>query len=156
VLGPVRPGPAEAARLAAIARAAFQDRGRGWEAPELLAFAARPGALILADGALSDGALLLQVAGGEAEILDFGVVPARRRHGLGRRLLDSAHFFAREAGAGRMVLEVAADNAPARALYAAAGYSQAGCRRGYYRRRDGSRADALILARPLAEPVPEG
>ena len=33
-----------------------------------------------------------------------------------------------------------------RALYARAGFSEAGRRRGYYARTDGSREDALVLA----------
>jgi ribosomal-protein-alanine N-acetyltransferase len=44
-----------------------------------------------------------------------------------------------------MFLEVAAANAPARALYAAAGYQRVGERRGYY----AGGIDALVLARPL-------
>jgi ribosomal-protein-alanine N-acetyltransferase len=46
------------------------------------------------------------------------------------------------AGAARMLLEVAEDNAAARALYAAAGFAPAGRRPRYY--PDGR--DALLLA----------
>lgn len=153
MLGPIRPGRAEAERLASIARAAFQDGGRGWGADDILAFSHMPGALIIADGGLSQGAILLRVAGGEAEILDLGVVPACRRRGLARVLLASAEHAVRAAGATRIVLEVATDNAAALALYRAEGYAEAGRRPRYYRRVDGARADALILARALPRPA---
>ena len=52
-------------------------------------------------------------------------------------------------GVVRMFLEVALDNIPARQLYARAGYSLVGRRKGYYRRPDGSRMDALILFKSL-------
>jgi len=153
MLGPVRPDRAQAERLASIARAAFLDGGRGWGAEDLLAFSKRPGAVIIADGALAAGAVLLQTAGGEAEILDIGVVPACRRAGLGATLLAAAEHAARASGATRITLEVATDNAAARALYAAAGYARAGLRPRYYRRRDGARVDALILAKTLTAPA---
>jgi ribosomal-protein-alanine N-acetyltransferase len=43
-----------------------------------------------------------------------------------------------------VILEVAADNPAARALYARAGFREVGRRRNYYR-RPARRADALIL-----------
>jgi ribosomal-protein-alanine N-acetyltransferase len=45
-----------------------------------------------------------------------------------------------------MFLEVAAPNAPARALYAGRGYAQVGLRRGYY----AFDIDALVLRRALS------
>ena len=46
-------------------------------------------------------------------------------------------------------LEVARTNAAGRALYASAGYRQAGIRRGYYTIPGGARIDALVLSKPL-------
>ncbi|MEM9267572.1 MAG: GNAT family N-acetyltransferase, partial [Pseudomonadota bacterium] len=66
------------------------------------------------------GLLILSVAGGEAEVLDVGVVPEARRQGLGRALLTAAVDAAVAGGAARLVLEVAEDNQPAQALYASA------------------------------------
>jgi ribosomal-protein-alanine N-acetyltransferase len=57
-------------------------------------------------------------------------------------------------GATRLFLEVADDNAAALALYARAGFSEAGRRPGYYARPDGVRQDALILALNLAVKLP--
>ena len=49
----------------------------------------------------------------------------------------------------RRSLEVAATNAPARALYARLGYGPAGRRGGYYRPAGGPPVDALVLRKPL-------
>jgi len=151
MLGPLLPDAAAARRLAGVAAAAFAEAGRGWGAAEILAFAGTPGAVVIADGAASAGLALMRVAGGEAEILDLGVVPSMRRRGIGAALLASALATARGHGAARLILEVAEDNAPARALYARAGLAPVGRRRGYYRRAGAVRVDALILAHPLAE-----
>jgi ribosomal-protein-alanine N-acetyltransferase len=75
---------------------------------------------------------LFQLLPGEAELLRLGVVPARRRHGLGSRLLGDC--LARLATSGRRDchLEVRAGNRAARALYERLGFRLAGRRRGYY------------------------
>jgi len=153
MLGPVIPDAATAPKLATIARAAFMDGGRGWAPTDFIAFGAAPGAVVIADGAIAAGAILFRVTGEEGEIVDFGVVPTKRAQGIGRRLLSSAHHGAWALGARRMVLEVAEDNAPARALYDAFGYTAVGRRPRYYRRADGARVDALILAHDLSPPA---
>jgi ribosomal-protein-alanine N-acetyltransferase len=60
-------------------------------------------------------------------------------------LLAAALQAAAEAGAARLLLEVAEANPAARSLYAAAGFAPVGRRPRYY--PDGG--DALLLARPL-------
>jgi ribosomal-protein-alanine N-acetyltransferase len=86
----------------------------------------------------------------EAEILSIAVVAARRRRGLARRMLDL--HMRRLAGLGvrAVLLEVDEDNAPARRLYARAGFREVGQREGYYRRPGQSPARALVLRRELA------
>ena len=86
---------------------------------------------------------------GECEILSLGVLPERRREGLGMALLDSVCVEARRRSAECVVLEVAVDNIAALALYAARGFIPAG-RRGNYYRRVGHSADALVLRLALA------
>lgn len=95
------------------------------------------------------GFVLALVVGGEAELLTLCVDPAARRRGIARMLLADLYATARVARASRVVLEVAADNETARALYAAEGFAAVGRRPFYYRRPAAAAADALILARPL-------
>jgi [ribosomal protein S18]-alanine N-acetyltransferase len=87
--------------------------------------------------------------GGECEILALGVVPGRRRAGTGSALLAAICEEALRRGGNRVFLEVAADNAGARALYAVGGFVQIGRRRNYYR-RPGGPVDALVLHRAIA------
>lgn len=55
---------------------------------------------------------------------DLYVHAAARRGGAARALLDAAAAFARDGGAGAIALETTRDNAPARALYRAAGWRE--------------------------------
>jgi ribosomal-protein-alanine N-acetyltransferase len=66
-------------------------------------------------------------------------------------LLARFEATAQTRAAREAVLEVAADNMPARALYARADYAESGLRRGYYQHPDGTRTDALILRKLLSE-----
>lgn len=95
------------------------------------------------------GFMLALVVGGEAEVLTLCVDPAARRRGVARALLADLYAAACVARASRIVLEVAADNETARALYAAEGFAAVGRRAFYYRRPAAVATDALILARPL-------
>ncbi len=55
---------------------------------------------------------------------DLFVVEGARRGGVARALPDGAAAFAREQGAAGLMLETTRDNAPARALYRAAGWHE--------------------------------
>ena len=55
---------------------------------------------------------------------DLFVIDTARRQGVARALLDAAAAFAREQGAVGLMLETGRDNAPARALYRATGWSE--------------------------------
>ena len=55
---------------------------------------------------------------------DLFVLPATRRQGIARSLLDAAAAFAREDGAAGIQLETARDNAAARATYRDAGWRE--------------------------------
>lgn len=136
-------GPGDAALLAMIHAACFPPR-EAWDAEAIAALLGTPGTAALRVGA--DGMAMLRVAADEAEILTLAVRPEARRRGVGRALLAAAMEAAAAAGARRMLLEVAEGNAAARALYAAAGFVQAGRRARYY--ADGG--DALVLAADLA------
>jgi ribosomal-protein-alanine N-acetyltransferase len=86
----------------------------------------------------------------ECEILSLGVVPERRREGIGSALLDSVCSEGCVRGADCTILEVAENNSAALALYAARGFMPVGYRRNYYR-QGGRRVDALVLQRVLTD-----
>jgi ribosomal-protein-alanine N-acetyltransferase len=130
------------AALSALHAACFD---RGWSEEEIARLLELPNTIgLVARADEPIGMLLAWVVGEEAEILTMGVAPARRGVGVGAALLDSALEEARLAGAAAVVLEVREDNRAARALYAGAGFAEAGRRRGYY-----AGADALVLRRNL-------
>lgn len=75
------------------------------------------------------------------------VIAVRRdaqRAGIGRALLESLLEYAAQRGAGKVMLEVAADNTAAQRLYAAYGFEAVGVRRGYYQP---SNTDAVVMMR---------
>ncbi|HEY6918015.1 MAG TPA: GNAT family N-acetyltransferase [Tabrizicola sp.] len=119
-----------------------------WSAADFAGFLGDPLAFLLVEG--DAGFLLGRAVAGEAELLTLAVAPEARRLGLGRKLVSRFLYQAQLRGAGRAFLEVKADNAAAVALYESAGFTPAGRRRGYYLDPDGSRTDALVLARELA------
>jgi ribosomal-protein-alanine N-acetyltransferase len=93
--------------------------------------------LALADG-VPAGFCAWRTVSGEAELLNLGVDPARRRQGIGSALLTQL----REKVEGDIFLEVAANNAPALALYHKDGWERIGNRPGYYQR---GRIDAVVM-----------
>lgn len=126
---------------------------RPWAAAEFAGFLADPLAFLLIEG--DAGFLLGRAVAGEAELLTLAVAPEARRRGLGRRLVSRFLYQARLRGADSAFLEVAADNAPAQALYTRAGFAEAGRRRGYYHGPEGRAVDALVLRRLLSEQADE-
>lgn len=138
----------DAPAMANVHAASFAE---SWSANEILELAAGPGgfALVLEEGGFLAGFLLARVIAADAEILTLAVDRARRGRGLGRRLVEAATLLAGRFGASAIFLEVAVDNAPALALYGAAGFVEAGFRPRYYHRGAGERADARVLRRDL-------
>ena len=136
----LRAGPADLDRLARIHARAFPQP---WTAGDIAAL----GGAALAEA--EAGMILVRTAAGEAEVLTVAVVPEARGRGLGRRLVEAGLDAARQAGADLIFLEVAEDNAPARRLYAACGFSETGRRPGYYHRPGEPAVDALVMSRAL-------
>jgi ribosomal-protein-alanine N-acetyltransferase len=81
---------------------------------------------------------------GEAWVQNLAVRRDRQRCGLGRELLRDLLAEAERRGARKVLLEVAADNAPAQKLYSLAGFEPVGVRRGYYQP---SNTDAVVMLR---------
>lgn len=132
-------------QMAATHAAAF-DNGRAWSADEFSGLLRMPGFFACGD---ASAFALVRVALDEAELLTIATHPDHRRTGLARTLMEFWHIRATRIGARRAFLEVAADNAPALALYGACGYTMVGQRRGYYARPDGASVDAIVMTRAL-------
>lgn len=94
------------------------------------------------------GFALSRIGVDEEELLLIAVAPPHRRRGIAARLLADLALAARERGATRLLLEMRRDN-PAVTLYQKFGFAQIGERKHYYRRADGTRADALTFAYEL-------
>ncbi len=122
-----------------------------WSARDFAGFLSDPTCLFESahQGMELQGFALLRVAGDDAEVLTLAIAPQARRLGHARRLLAQGLARARARGAARCVLEVAETNAPAMALYAAAGFACVGRRKGYYRQQGQAAVDALVLEAPL-------
>ena len=138
----------DAAAFASLHAASFR---RGWSEDEMerllvdravIAHRARLGRRVA-------GFIVSRRAADEAEILSVAVARRQRGHGLARRLLDL--HLRRLAGLGTraVFLEVDEDNAPARRLYARAGFREVGRRQGYYAQEDGRPSSAVVLRRDL-------
>lgn len=139
---------AAAGPLSALHRICFPEDP--WDVPaitEIMGIAGFFGQIAWEKETRSGFALALDL-GDECEILSLGVVPEQRRAGIGTALVNSICCAARLRAAECIALEVAEDNAAARALYAKQGFTVVGRRRNYYCQA-GRLIDALILCRPL-------
>lgn len=148
VLRPVR--ETDLSRVAALHSECFPDDA--WNSSSLATVLAMPGAdgrICFGDDGAPCGMLLDQCLGPEGEILTLGVAPAWRRRGVARSLVQDLAVRALAGGAQRLLLEVAADNTAALALYTALGFARQGIRRHYYRRAQGPAVDAWRLCLPL-------
>ena len=133
--------------MAALHARAFADQ-RPWTADEFADLLGSPHTVLVSEPM---GFLLGRVLAGEAEVLTLAVDPAARRQGRARRLLARFVAEAMAKGAMQAFLDVAEDNASARALYTQAGFRAAGRRRGYFARADGAAVDAIVMSRDLPD-----
>ncbi|MEM7188460.1 MAG: GNAT family N-acetyltransferase [Pseudomonadota bacterium] len=131
--------------ISRILTQSFTTPGQQWSPEATQDILSRPG--VWADIHTS-GCLIMLTAADEAEVLTIAVCPGARRKGMARELLRRAMNEARRQGVRRLFLEVAADNAAARALYWREDFHEVGRRTGYYK-VDDKRIDALVLARDL-------
>ena len=124
-----------------------------WTADSFRQFLSHPGSatLVARYGVEQEtiGFIVGQLAADEAEILTFGVAKEWQRNGIGMRLLEGLQRAAARGEAKKLFLEVGEDNMPALVLYSRVGFKEAGRRKGYYKRPDGSAVDALNLVLPL-------
>ena len=145
--------PGDADVIARLHATLFDD---AWTKESVAALMDRPGAhpVLAIERATSRacGFGLAQMAADEAEILSIGVATASQQNGVGGILLLSLHRAVAAAGGTKLFLDVAEDNAAARALYRRCGYVEVGRRRGYYA-RPAARIDAILMRAELAVTV---
>lgn len=92
------------------------------------------------DGAVAGYAGMMYVVD-EAHVTNVAVAADERRGGIGARLLAELLLDARHRGCAGATLEVRASNTAAQALYARAGFTEAGTRRNYYENTE----DAIVM-----------
>lgn len=103
---------------------------------------------VLADPAGVLGYAGLDHGGDVADLMTLTVAPRGRGQGLGGDLLREVEARAEARGAAYLMLEVRADNGPARSLYERAGYAVLTTRPRYYQPGD---VDAVIMRKALSE-----
>jgi ribosomal-protein-alanine N-acetyltransferase len=81
-----------------------------------------------------------------ADIIAIGTHSDWQRRGFGRIMLEHLIGVTEQRHVEKILLEVAADNIPARQLYDSCGFVEIGCRKNYYKRGE-TRCDAVIMAR---------
>jgi ribosomal-protein-alanine N-acetyltransferase len=81
-----------------------------------------------------------------ADIIAIGTHSDWQRRGFGRIMLEHLIGVTEQQHVEKILLEVAADNIPARQLYDSCGFVEIGCRKNYYKRGE-TRRDAVIMAR---------
>ena len=81
-----------------------------------------------------------------ADIIAIGTHRDWQHRGFGRIMLEHLIGVTEQKHVGKILLEVAADNMPARQLYDSCGFVETGCRKNYYKRGE-TRCDAVIMTR---------
>ena len=94
--------------------------------------------------ASQNGFIVYRAVADEAEIITVGVHPDARRAGIGIALIGVMEADLKKQGIKHIFLEVAEDNAPARALYEQCGFTVIGRRPKYY---DG--VDAIMMRKDI-------
>lgn len=141
--------PADADAIAALQQASFDDQWSADSVARLLSGPANLSVVAEREGRLL-GFLLGQCVVDTAEVLAVAVDAEVRREGWGATLLTGFERVASVSGAERVILDVAADNGPALAFYAARGYETVARRDRYYASGRADPVDALVMAKILA------
>ena len=92
---------------------------------------------------------VLNIAAGEAHVLNLCVAPEAGGRGHGRRMLRALLRVARGGGAMRVFLEVRPSNPRAISLYHDEGFNEIGRRPRYYPAPNHGREDAIVMALEL-------
>ena len=97
---------------------------------------ATPRLLLVAEDKTVVGFIVARALAPEWEIENVAVAPEWRGRGIGSLLVMAVLRQAKSRSVASIFLEVRASNGAARALYTRCGFTQIGCRRGYYSNPD--------------------
>jgi ribosomal-protein-alanine N-acetyltransferase len=92
------------------------------------------------------GFVIYHLIAGQCEIYNIAVHPDFQKQGWGKYLLEHAIAAARKTRCESIFLEVRASNQPTRKLYEKLGFNEIGVRNNYYKKLDGKREDAIMMA----------
>ena len=150
----IRLAEAHDAQAIALMSRDLIEAGLGWKydaARVLRAIRNRDTTVLVADAQSAVAGFAIMEFGDErAHLVLLAVRPARRRDGIGRRLLEWLIESARTAGMESVHLELRAGNEAARAFYRAMDFCETVTVPGYYRGREA----ALRMLRMLRVPGP--
>lgn len=96
------------------------------------------------------GMVVFRVTEEQADIITIAIRPAFRRLGIAKALMRQSIEMAAGLGATEMFLDVEDGNTAAMALYKSLGFTNISRRKLYYRQKDGSYTDALVMTCKLA------
>lgn len=139
----VRPLAPEDAAAAAALEATVPDF---WSEESIRETLAEGHCCVAEDGGRLVGLCLCGMVLDEASVYAVTVDEKARRQGVARAMLNWMFDHLREQGAKAVFLEVRSQNVPARALYRALGFAEAGLRRGFYRN---PADDAVLMTKEL-------
>lgn len=133
---------ADLATVEAIARACFPEAFSASE--ELARPWARLWAARLARDEVPVGFLVAWHVADELHVLNVATLPAMRRRGLARALMDEALAYATAHHVRIVILEVRRSNRPAIKLYRGLGFTVLGVRPGYYSDNDEDAIEMML------------
>jgi ribosomal-protein-alanine N-acetyltransferase len=92
----------------------------------------------------------------ELHVLNVATLPALRRRGVGRALMDEALRYATETGVRILLLEVRRSNRAAIKLYRDLAFTALGVRRGYYADNNEDAIEMILALDPVSGAVLPG
>lgn len=96
------------------------------------------------------GMIVYRVQFDQADIITLAVLSSHRRQGIAKALLEEALADIKKLGGATVFLDVEEGNDAAVALYETHGFSHERRRKLYYRQKDGSYTDALVMKKKIA------
>ncbi len=106
-------------------------------------------AILVENNEKSVAMAVYRVAFDQADIITIGVLPAWRRGGIAKMLLENMLDDCKKIGVKKIFLEVEDGNEAGLKLYEKTGFRQISRRKLYYQQLDGSLTDALVMEKRL-------